>query len=190
MHPAHRKASAHAPALPRSIVLAIALAAVAYFRNYLRAAEQPYRPFVHAALPLAATWRAECGSCHLAYHPSLLPARSWERMLAAQQEHFGEDLALEADTTAELAAFAQRHAAEALESPVAWKMASTIPPTQAPIEISATAYWQERHARLDAATWRAIRKSDCGACHLDAEAGTFEPGAIHIGAPTGTKKTK
>ena len=34
---------------------------------------------------------------------------------------------------------------------------------------------------LDQATWTTIKKSDCGACHVDAEGGTFEPGSIHIG---------
>jgi hypothetical protein len=30
-----------------------------------------------------------------------------------------------------------------------------------------------------------VKKIDCGGCHLDAELGTFEPGAIHIGKTSG-----
>jgi cytochrome b len=130
------------------------------------------------ALPMDATWRSECGGCHLAYHPSLLPARSWDRMLAEQSTHFGEDLALSPETVARLRAFAAGHAAEALESPVAWKMATTIPAGEAPLRIGETPYWKERHARLDAATWKRVHDSDCGACHRDAEAGRFAPRAI------------
>lgn len=130
--------------------------------------------------PLATdkTWIAECGGCHLAYHPSLLPARSWSRMLARQQAHFGEDLGLSAETVRHLAAYASANAAEALESPVAWKMATTIDAGSAPQRISETPYWIERHARLDKATAMGVRRSDCGACHGDADAGVFSPRAI------------
>jgi len=37
-------------------------------------------------------WREECGSCHLAFHPTLLPARSWARLMQEQNTHFGEPL--------------------------------------------------------------------------------------------------
>ena len=43
---------------------------------------------------------SECGSCHLAFPPSMLPAASWTRMMAELQDHFGDDASLDADTTA------------------------------------------------------------------------------------------
>ncbi|HZP85385.1 MAG TPA: cytochrome b/b6 domain-containing protein [Burkholderiales bacterium] len=179
---------AHA-GIAAALVIGIALAAAMYFQPYASAtAAKPYRPFTHAPLPTNATWQAECGSCHIAFHPSLLTARSWDRLLAQQQEHFGEDLGLEQKTIEDLRTYARAHAAERLESPVAWKMAKSGPTGDAPIEITATRYWQHRHASIDAVTWKSVKKSDCGACHLDAEAGTFEPGAIHIG--TGSPATK
>jgi cytochrome b len=145
------------------------------------------------AAPLAAdpAWKGECSDCHLAYHPSLLPSRSWRRMFEEQHRHFGEDLALEDGTRDALQAFALRHAAEALESPVAWKMATTIAPDAAPLRITETAYWKERHARLDTSTWKAIPASDCGACHRDAEAGAFAPGGIARDfTPGGARKAR
>lgn len=156
------------------IVLAAALGALGFYRL------SPPADGAGRTPPLAqdAVWNEECGGCHLAYHPSLLPARSWSRTLAEQQAHFGEDLGLSDETLRHLQAYAGRNAAEALASPVAWKMATTVPAQSAPLSISATAYWKERHARLEAGTWERVRRSDCGQCHRDAEAGTFAPGSM------------
>jgi len=161
-----------------TLALALAFGALGYFRAYPMAAGAPRdRP---PALPLDAVWKNECSDCHLDYHPSLLPARSWSRMFAEQKSHFGEDLGLSNETLRHLQAYAERNAAEALASPVAWKMATTVPAAAAPLRISATPYWEQRHASLDAATWERVHRSACGKCHRDAEAGRFAPGAIDI----------
>jgi cytochrome b len=163
-----------------AVMMAALLAAGAwmYFRDH------PLDPRVQAArqAPLAGdkAWTGECGGCHLAYHPSLLPARSWSKLFATQHSHFGEDLALEADTLAHLEAFAAAHSAERIESPLAWKMARTVGRDAAPLRITDTAYWRERHERVDAAAWKRVHRSDCGACHQDAARGTFAPGAIEV----------
>ena len=34
----------------------------------------------------------ECGSCHLAFAPSMLPASAWKRMMGDLANHFGDDL--------------------------------------------------------------------------------------------------
>lgn len=161
-----------------ALSLAVALGALAYFRAFPLAvgAQRDRIP----ALPLDAVWKRECSDCHLDYHPSLLPARSWSKMFAEQKSHFGEDLGLSDETVRHLQAYAAHNAAEALASPVAWKMATTIAATAAPLRISATPYWVERHARLDAAIWKRVHRSECGKCHRDAEAGRFAPGAIDV----------
>ena len=160
------------------IALAMALGAFAYFRPLTEGG-------VHTPVPtpvaLDPAWQEECSGCHLAYHPSLLPARSWSRMFDEQASHFEEDLALGDETLQQLRDYAARNAAETLVSPVAWKMATTIAPNSAPLRISTTAYFEQRHARLEAATWERVRPSACAQCHRDAEAGTFAPGAmIHV----------
>ena len=42
----------------------------------------------------------ECGSCHYAYPPGLLPSKSWEKLLneKALSEHFGKNATLDKDT--------------------------------------------------------------------------------------------
>ena len=46
--------------------------------------------------------REECGSCHLAYAPSMLPARSWQRMTGDLKNHFGDDASVDTATTARI----------------------------------------------------------------------------------------
>ena len=48
-------------------------------------------------------WKAECASaCHGAFHPTLLPASSWKRVIANLEEHFGDDASLDDETTEEI----------------------------------------------------------------------------------------
>ncbi|HEX3632499.1 MAG TPA: cytochrome b/b6 domain-containing protein, partial [Casimicrobiaceae bacterium] len=159
-----------------------------YFRGYFKSARDvPYLPFPGPVLAMDAQWQHECGSCHLAFHPSLLPARSWQAMLG-QQDHFGEDLALDAGAVASLSSYASAHSAEHAETPTAWKVASRTPASSTPLRITETSYWKGRHSDVTDADWQRVKKVDCGDCHLDAELGTFEPGAIHVGKSSGSAR--
>lgn len=155
-----------------------------HFRGYAQATPaQPFLPYTSAALPSSTLWREECGACHLDYHPSLLPARSWLRMLDGQADHFGEDLMLDDATLASLAAFAQAHSAEQHASEAATGIAMTTPATETPLRITDLAYWREQHADIPVTTFRQKNvhgKADCAACHRDAESATFEDGAMRI----------
>lgn len=169
-----------------ALALCAALAGFAgwYFRADLAATpERPALPYTSAALPLAASWQDECGSCHLAYHPSLLPARSWQALFARQADHFGEDLALDAGVAATLAAYAQANAADNMASEAAMKIAASTPAGSTPLRITDTPYWQRKHAEVAAAAWNTARvhgKGDCAACHADAAAATFEDSAMRL----------
>ena len=171
-----------------AMLVVVAGFAAWYFRGYLKAARDvPYLPFPGPVLAMDAQWQHECGSCHLAFHPSLLPARSWRAMMR-EEGHFGEDLALDAGTVASLSSYASAHSAEHAETPAAWKIASRTPAQSTPLRITEIPYWKRRHADITDADWQRVKKVDCGDCHLDAELGTFEPGAIHLGKLSGNAR--
>jgi cytochrome b len=159
-------------------------AATVYFVGYLlETPERPYRPFIGRVLPDNATWRTECGSCHLAYHPTLLPARSWEKLLAQQADHFGENLALDAQVLTEIKGFLLRNAAESRLSEPAWKISASIPAADTPLRITEMPYWKMKHNDIPEKVWRRPKvggRANCGACHLDAEQGTFEDAAMRL----------
>jgi cytochrome b len=128
-------------------------------------------------------WREECGSCHLAFHPNLLPARSWQRLMAGQASHFGSDLALDAQTSGQLLAFLLANAAELAPTEAAFKIRQSIPANEVPLRITATPYWIEKHAAVNNSVWQSaavLSRANCQACHHDALAGTFEDAAMHL----------
>lgn len=149
--------------------------------------QSPDVAFVGTPLADNALWRDECGSCHIAFHPSLLPARSWTRLMAEQQKHFGADLALDAPTSATLLAFMQANSADEKKTEAAFKIGNSISPDITPLRITETPYWVKKHREITDAQWtqpQVKSKANCAACHQDAEAGTFEDAAMRLPSPT------
>jgi hypothetical protein len=46
--------------------------------------------------------KEECGSCHIAFAPSMLPASSWKRMMDDLKNHFGDDATIDPAMAARL----------------------------------------------------------------------------------------
>lgn len=163
--------------------LAIAFGVWFFWGYFTQTPQRPYLPFVGKALPDNKVWREECGSCHLAYHPTLLPARSWTRLLQNQNEHFGEALGLDAATTAAILDFLQKNSADTEMTEPAYKINQSITPNAIPLRITETGYWVDKHREVPAAVWRNQKvgnKANCSACHQDAEKGTFEDAAMRL----------
>jgi cytochrome b len=176
-----------AAAVALLMLLVAGAGAWAYFRGYAAARpDQPYLPFTLPPLAQNEAWNKECAGCHLDYHPSILPARSWDTLLREQHAHFGEDLDLDEATVGVLHDFAAAQPAESHVTPLAWKIDSTTPVAVTPLRVTETGYWKRRHAHLSNAEWTGVKPCACDACHLDAAAGTFLPGAIHLGQPVAT----
>jgi hypothetical protein len=49
------------------------------------------RPAQYLQDPKYPLYKDECGSCHFAYPPTMLPAASWERVMAGLGAHFGDN---------------------------------------------------------------------------------------------------
>lgn len=189
-----RGMSTHAYAQVGVLMLIVVLVAAGFqFMGYASATpDKPYQPFTGPALPQNATWNRECGGCHLAFHPTLLPARSWKVLLDGQANHFGDDLALDPATVAELREFARRNLVESALTEAAWKINRSIPAREAPLRITETGYWKRKHRGIADNLWQApaVRsKANCAACHLDTERGTFEDAAMRLPAPTDQAKS-
>ena len=153
--------------------------------------ESPHVKFIGTALADIPQWRAECGSCHLAYHPNLLPSRSWEALMTGQARHFGSDLALDAPTSAALREYAIANSADKQLTEASYKIARSLKAAETPLRISETPYWVKKHRKITTVQWQSDpikSKANCGACHLDADAGTFLDAAMHIPAAPATSR--
>jgi hypothetical protein len=114
-------------------------------------------------------WQTECGSCHVAYPPQLLPAASWTQLFATLGDHFGTDASLDPAVTTELLNYAQTHAGRVT--------------TPAPLRISETRWFRHEHDEIAPSTWQreAIGSpANCAACHRGAETGDFSERGIRI----------
>jgi nitrate/TMAO reductase-like tetraheme cytochrome c subunit len=120
-----------------------------------------------------ATWKAECGSCHLAYPPGLLPASAWRRMMAGLDKHFGTDASIDTRSAAEIGAFLEDHAGEGRKR---GRDSGTL-------RISETPWFSRKHDEVAASTWKNPKvktAANCTACHAGAEHGEFDEHAVRI----------
>ncbi len=111
-------------------------------------------------------WQAECASCHIAYPPQLLPAASWQRLMAGLEKHFGADASVEAVAAAEIGRFLEANAARGKRAQQG----------AGELRITKTAWFGRKHDEVPARTWSSpeVRSaSNCTACHSLAERGDF-----------------
>jgi cytochrome b len=131
--------------------------------------------------PLDPVYVAECGACHIAYHPSLAPTASWSTMMADLSHHFGDNAELDAPTADHIRTYLLAHSAEHYDTLVSNRFRKTDPAD--PLRITATPFWQRVHRRIPASVFAAkqvVARSNCSACHHDTASGLFQPSAIEI----------
>lgn len=120
-----------------------------------------------------ASYKNECGSCHLAYPPALLAAKDWQRTMAGLKDHFGSDAAVDAKNGLEIANFLERNAGNGD------KLGSAGEPPR----ISQTARFVRKHREVSARLWRDPRvksAANCEACHPGAANGNFSEHEITL----------
>jgi len=128
-------------------------------------------------------WQAECTSCHEPYHPGLLPARSWQAMMAGLDRHFGENAALDAPVRDEITRFLVANAADRNGNRRSAKIAASIPAAAAPLRITETRYIRAKHDEIRADVWKrpAVGSAaNCAACHTTAGQGDFSEHNVTI----------
>ena len=127
------------------------------------------------------TYAEECGDCHNAYHPTLLPRASWSALTAGLDDHFGENASLGPETTQRIASYLMANAAEAFDTKPA-NFFRQIDPLKS-FTITATPFWTQTHRNIPTAVFDRTAvgvRGNCEACHTDAAQGRFYPGAIDI----------
>lgn len=127
------------------------------------------------------TYQKECGACHYALNPGLLPASSWAALMSSLREHFGEDASLDESTTRRLTAWLVANAAETFDTESANRF--RVGAADDTYRITSAPYWVRKHAGLppEAFARKTVRsKVNCRACHRDAESGRYDDQAIAI----------
>lgn len=156
--------------------LALGLVAVAFSALVLGRAQAGgghyYPPVVDPVV------KEECGSCHLAFAPSMLPARSWQKMMGELKNHFGDDASVDAAAAARISAYLAANAADsAAGNRYSGKLQRGVADAAAPQRITELPKWQREHRKVPDWEWRhkEVRsRANCSACHADAERGYYD----------------
>ncbi len=127
-------------------------------------------------------YRASCGSCHFAYQPGLLPARSWLKIVNDPGGHPGGDLALDAKARAEIGTYLTQNSAERSAAKRSRKILASVG-SGAPTRISEVPYIREKHHELrdEVFTRPSVgSRGNCVACHRTAESGDYDDDHVTI----------
>jgi cytochrome c553 len=135
-------------------------------------------------MPTGKTYVNECGSCHTAYAPGLLPARSWRKMMGELGNHFGEDASLEEPQQLEILKALENLAADSPQATMRMRrIHGAIPTNAAPQRIVETGYFKYMHDEVRPSIWKRKKigtLANCIACHSRSNEGRYGEREIRI----------
>lgn len=146
-------------------------------------ADRPVRAAPAADPGAAALYRKECGACHLAFPPGLLPAESHRRILAGLDRHFGQNAELDAASSTRLERYLVDQAAEAGTHRKSGKMLASLDRAAAPLRVTEVPYFQRKHRRIgpDVVARPGVKTlANCAACHGGAADWDFDDDRVKI----------
>lgn len=120
-----------------------------------------------------AKWLTECGGCHMAFPPGLLPAASWKKIMTGLDKHFDTDASLSAQDAKEITDYLVKYPSNR------WTAAT------APLRISDSQWFKTKHSssEINPAIWKreSVKSpANCMACHGGADKGDFNENSIRI----------
>jgi len=130
-----------------------------------------------------AIYKEECGSCHMAYSPGLLPANSWKKMMLGLENHFGDNAELDAEMNKTLLSYLIENAADHSEYRRSKKFAGSLA-NKAVDRITLIPYFIRKHDKIPkrfiADNPKLSSFSQCEQCHQKAEKGSFDEDEVNI----------
>ncbi len=128
------------------------------------------------------TYKEECGGCHFAYQPELLPEACWMKILTNLDDHFGESIELDDDSKEAILDYLKANSADYSSAKRAVKIMESLG-NHVPMRITDIPYIREKHHELDPEIFEreSIESlSNCVVCHTTAEKGIYEDDNVRI----------
>ena len=126
----------------------------------------------------------ECGSCHFAYQPGLLPSSSWNKIMSNLGNHYNNDASISATNLQTLTKYLNDNSAEKnMQYKRSNKIVSSLASGQIPDSISTTPYIIKKHSeiRKNLITQPEVKGLfNCIACHKTADKGNYGEKDINI----------
>ena len=121
--------------------------------------------------------RGYCGTCHMAYQPSLLPAASWQLIMSSLNEHFDAKVTLKPGMLKHITAYHVTHAGDSESAGRAGRIAMEgLRADAKPLRITDTPYFKREHHFLEnriLGDWVGS-PANCQVCHLGAWVGDYQ----------------
>jgi len=122
-------------------------------------------------------FKAECGSCHLAFPPALLSAGDWKKVMTGLDKHYGDNATIDDQTRRQIEDFLVRNAGSNRRVVNAGTGAGVLP------RLTLTGWFRKEHDEVPAAVWNDKRvgsAANCATCHTRAEQGSFRGREIRM----------
>lgn len=126
----------------------------------------------------------ECGSCHFAYQPGLLPERSWVKLMSNLENHFKSDASLDEEDNKKILNYLIGNSAEKFRNyKRSRKIDDSIRKDETFIAVSDTRYFKKEHRKIrrNMIEQKEVKSiANCMACHKTADRGSYEERDINI----------
>ncbi|MDQ7072596.1 MAG: diheme cytochrome c [Gammaproteobacteria bacterium] len=170
-----------------SIIIASMTTSLVYCSGGVGDGEQP-KWFGNYRLGVAPVtnqlYRSECGSCHFAYQPGLLPSRSWKKLMSGLDDHFGDNAELMPEDYTVIIKYLTKNSAEFSDHKRSRRINNSLAKDDTPLRITDTPYFKRKHRELSLSQITNNPEigsiSNCVACHRQADKGSFSEGEIKI----------
>ncbi len=163
---------------------ALALAAASVCGGWAALGAPVFAASGRVLVPTDATYIKECGACHMAFSPELLPAASWRKVMARLEDHFGESAKLDAPTQHNIAQYLVAHAADRATNDQSHAIMRSLHPNEAPLRITQVPYIAGLHAAVLDPVWNGTPRpktlTECGVCHSDIKIGDYKSKTFHV----------
>jgi len=152
-------------------------------RDSLEHDEAALEAVSYRGVALYTVYQEECGSCHLAYPPGLLPSASWKTIIEGLDDHFGENAALPADLNAQITMILDEQASDRGDHFRNARLLRDVT-GNTPLRITELPYFKDKHDEIPRRMVEDNREVQsfgrCDACHQDAAKGRFDEDTVAI----------
>ncbi len=130
------------------------------------------------------SYKEECGSCHMAYSPGLLPKQSWIKVMDNLEDHYGDNAELLPQLHIEMLDYLTTNAADFSKYKRSRKIMASLDKDKVIDRITLTPYFIRKHDEIPKKFVIDNPKvgsfSQCNLCHSNTEKGSFSEDEVSI----------
>lgn len=135
-------------------------------------------------VPTDGAYVKECGACHMAFSPELLPAASWRQVMRHLDDHFGESAGVGPATQAAITGYLAANSADHASNMESRAIMESLSPGEVPLRITKVPYIAGLHAAVLDPLWNGTPRprtlTECGVCHDQVEDGNYKTRVFHV----------